>query len=173
MDSIAVQKTYLGGSAVHKPSRWLRWFIISAGVVYLITGLAKLLSALGESKILILPDPIFSISYRHLMLIASGFELIVSGFCFFSRTSGLQVKMVAWLATTLLAYRLNLWATNWQAPCSCMGNLTDAIHISPQVADLTMKIVLAYLLVGSWFMLFANKYFTSPQNIQICSITHN
>ena len=43
-----------------------------------------------------------------------------------------------------------LWYLGWQRPCSCLGNLTDTLHISPHVADVAMKIVLAYLLVGSY-----------------------
>jgi hypothetical protein len=35
-----------------------------------------------------------------------------------------------------------------------MGNLTDALHIPPQTADTAMKIILAYLLLGSYGTLF-------------------
>jgi hypothetical protein len=32
----------------------------------------------------------------------------------------------------------------------CLGNLTYALNISPQKADTAMKIILAYLLIGSY-----------------------
>jgi hypothetical protein len=35
-----------------------------------------------------------------------------------------------------------------------MGSLTDTLHISPVVADNIMKVVLAYLLIGSYVTLF-------------------
>jgi cbb3-type cytochrome oxidase subunit 3 len=35
-----------------------------------------------------------------------------------------------------------------------MGNLADALHIPPQIADTAMKIILAYLLIGSYATLF-------------------
>jgi cbb3-type cytochrome oxidase subunit 3 len=35
-----------------------------------------------------------------------------------------------------------------------LGNLTDALHIPPQAADTAMKIILAYLLIGSYATLF-------------------
>jgi len=35
-----------------------------------------------------------------------------------------------------------------------VGNLTDALHIPPQAADIAMKIILAYLFVGSYATLF-------------------
>jgi hypothetical protein len=35
-----------------------------------------------------------------------------------------------------------------------MGYFTDALHIPPQTADTVMKIILAYLLIGSYATLF-------------------
>jgi hypothetical protein len=46
-----------------------------------------------------------------------------------------------------------MWV-GWHKPCSCLGNLTDALHIPPQTADTAMKIILAYLLIGSYGNLF-------------------
>ena len=34
-----------------------------------------------------------------------------------------------------------------------MGNLTDALHLEPEVADNLMKVILAYLLLGSYSLL--------------------
>jgi hypothetical protein len=42
----------------------------------------------------------------------------------------------------------------YHKPCSCLGNLTDALHIPPPMADTAMKIILAYLLIGSYATLF-------------------
>ena len=39
-------------------------------------------------------------------------------------------------------------------PCSCLGHITDALHIPPQTADTAMKIILAYLLIGCDATLF-------------------
>jgi hypothetical protein len=50
-------------------------------------------------------------------------------------------------------YRLGLWWMDWKKPCSCLGNLTDALHISPQTADNITKVLLAYLLIGSYGLL--------------------
>jgi hypothetical protein len=54
---------------------------------------------------------------------------------------------------TTLVYRLGLWWMDWHRPCNCLGNLTDALHISPQAADNVMKVLLAYLLIGSYALL--------------------
>jgi hypothetical protein len=42
----------------------------------------------------------------------------------------------------------------YHKPCNCLGNLTDALHIPLQTADTAMKIVLGYLLIGSYAILF-------------------
>jgi hypothetical protein len=42
---------------------------------------------------------------------------------------------------------------DWHRPCGCMGSLTTALHLSDQAADNIMKVVLAYLLIGSYGLL--------------------
>ena len=54
-------------------------------------------------------------------------------------------------------YRIGLWWIGWQKPCSCLGNLTDALHISPQVADNVMKGLLAFMLIGSVSLLILHQ----------------
>jgi hypothetical protein len=43
---------------------------------------------------------------------------------------------------------------NYHKPCPCLGNLTDALHISPQTDNPLVKIILGYLLIGSYTTLF-------------------
>ena len=62
--------------------------------------------------------------------------------------------LVVWLATSFLVYRIGLVWVGYKKPCPCLGNLTDALHIPPQTADTAMKIILAYLLIGSYATLF-------------------
>jgi len=127
-----------------------KWFIRSAGVVFVVTGIAKIMSALGSVKVLTISDPIIGIQLGHLLLIVGILELMVAGICFCGAYRLLATFLVAWLATNILAYRVELWAIGWHRPCACLGNLTDAIHVSPQLADNIMKGVLAYLLIGSY-----------------------
>jgi hypothetical protein len=53
-----------------------------------------------------------------------------------------------------LVYRLGLILVHYHKPCSCLGHLSDALHISPNAVNIAMKIVLEYLLLGSFAMLF-------------------
>jgi hypothetical protein len=132
----------------------IRLFKISSGMLLLVTAIAKLVSSFGRAHILQNLDPILAMSFQHVFWIVGLVELIVAGFCFFDRRSRLQVSLVAWLATCFVTYRLGLVLVGYQKPCSCMGNLADALHIPPQIADTAMKIILAYLLIGSYATLF-------------------
>lgn len=132
--------------------RW--WFITTTAVILMIAGGAKLWSAFGNGKLLALDDPIMGIKFVHLMLAAGLAEIAVALFCALTSHKSLGVALVAWMSTNFVVYRLGLWWVGWKKPCSCLGNLTDALHISPQVADNIMKVVLAYLLIGSYWFLF-------------------
>ena len=120
----------------------------------LLTGIAKIVGAVGSARILQTPDPVLYMSFRKVFLMVGGLEVFVAFICFWSKHLALKAGLVAWLVTNFLLYRLALLLTNYHKPCSCMGNLTDALHISPQTADTAMKIILAYLLIGSYAILF-------------------
>ena len=132
-----------------------KWFLLSAGAVLCVTGIAKVWSALGSSKFLEVVDPIVGIKFGHLMLAVGVTENVMALVCFFSKRQTLALALVAWISTSFMVYRLGLWWMDWHRPCSCLGNLTDALHIPPQVADNIMKAVLTYLLIGSYAALFS------------------
>ncbi len=128
--------------------------MLSAGLMLLVAAMAKFISSEGSAHILQKPDPILTISFQHVFWIVGTIELSVSLTCLLSRQPRLQAGLLAWLATSFVAYRLGLVWVGWHKPCSCLGNLTDALHILPQTADTAMKIILAYLLIGSYATLF-------------------
>jgi hypothetical protein len=132
----------------------VRWFLYSAAVVLFLTAAAKYISSFGHGTILQARDPLIGLQFQDLFRIIGGIETAVALVCIFSRRIWLAEGLVAWLATSFLAYRIGLVAVGYHRPCSCMGNLTDALHIPPQTADTAMKIILAYLLIGSYASLF-------------------
>lgn len=132
----------------------IRPFCVSSGIIFFITGMAKLLSAYGKAKILNYTDPILGIQFGHLLFAAGIIELAVAAICLMSKSHFAQTAVTAWLASSLLTYRLGLFWIGWHRPCPCLGNLTDSLHIPPQTADTAMKIILAYLLLGSYGTLF-------------------
>ena len=151
----------------NRPSgmNWLKWFVLSSGAVLLATGLAKTISALGKSASLQVTDPILGISFRKLLLLAGVLELVISAICFLPAKRRLAVKLVAWISTTFLGYRFGLWLVNWHRPCHCLGDFTDALHISSVTADNAMKVVLACLLIGSYAAL-VQSFLTSKNRKQ-------
>jgi len=132
------------------------WVIRSAVVLLAIAGLAKVWSAIGRSKVLTVVDPVTGLQFGHLMLAVGLLELAIAGVCLFGKAQKLSLALIAWLATNFVVYRLGLWWMGWHKPCSCLGNLTDALHLSPTAADNLMKVILAYLLLGSYGALLSN-----------------
>ena len=130
--------------------RLIPYFFRSASVLLIITGAAKIISGFGSAKILDQSDPVFGFSMRDLFWIVGIMEAGVALACAFCRSIGLRAALVAWLASSFVLYRLALIWVGYQKPCSCLGNLTDALHISPQAADIGLKVVLAYFLVGGY-----------------------
>ena len=85
---------------------WVRWFVRSAGVVLLVTGLAKLWSAMGEARVLGVRDPLFGLTFRQLMLGVGLVELLVAGVCLVGRRERLSCVLVGWLSGNFALYRL-------------------------------------------------------------------
>ena len=139
---------------VQKGYPFPKCFIVSVAVILCFVGLAKVWSSFGTTKMLSVPDPITGVQLRHLMLVVGVLELIVAGFCILSKSQKLSLSLLAWFATHFVGYRVGLWWIGWHLPCNCLGNLTDALHLSPQLADNVMKAILTYLLAGSYGLLF-------------------
>jgi len=120
----------------------------------LMTALAKFVSGNGTAQVLQVSDPIFGIPFNNMLRLVGGFELIAAGICLFYKRTALQAVLIAWLATSFLAYRLALLRIDYHGPCGCLGNLTGAIHMPAETAGLVLKIILIYLLIGSYACLF-------------------
>jgi hypothetical protein len=129
-------------------------FLVTAALVLVVTGLAKVLSAMGHGRILMLPDPVFGISYRHLLLLVGLVEFCIACFVFRARRRNLALLAVAWMATGFLLYRVGLSYIGGPQPCHCLGTLTDILNIPPHRADNLMKGVLAFLLIASYGILW-------------------
>jgi hypothetical protein len=133
----------------------IRSFFSLAAIFLFLTGVAKIWSAFGAAKILTTHDMIFGVQFRILFFTVGLIELFVGWACLdFLRRKTFSAIILAGFATNLLMYRIGLSILHWQRPCHCLGNLTDALHIPPQIAEISMKIILAYLLIGSYATLF-------------------
>jgi len=131
-----------------------RWFLGGAGLAFLFPGLAKAFSAVGADRALDVADPIIGLPFRQVMLGVGLIDLPIACCCLGAGKRWLWLLAVARLSTNFVIYRLGLWWIGWHRPCRCLGNLTGALHISPTTADYIMKGVLAYLLIGSYWLLW-------------------
>jgi hypothetical protein len=150
---------------VHNPvtiRTFSKWLLYSFGVILSVTAVAKIWSSFGDSRILLQSDPIVRIQFRYLMFAFGSLELAVAFVCFFSNASRDAILLVAWLSTLLLLYRLGMWWLDWHSPCPCLGNLTDALHISPGVSSDLVKVFLAYLFIASYGLLLFRMHRNGP-----------
>jgi len=150
-----------GGAASWKAKECLRKavgaarvaYVASAGGIFAVTGAAKAFGAFGQAKMLHLRDPILGLRFGHLMLGLAVAELTIASVCLFSGRRKLSLVLVAWMSTNFAVYRVGLWLIGWHHPCACLGNLTDALHISADTGESLVKMLLTYLLIGSYLML--------------------
>jgi hypothetical protein len=131
-----------------------RYFLYSAGIILLFTSVAKIVSALGTARILDISDPILPLSFRNVFWAIGGIEMVVGIACIFCNNIGFKSGLVAWIATAFLVYRLGLIFIHYHRPCKCLGNLTDALGISPYIANIFMRFLVIYLLIGGYATLF-------------------
>lgn len=132
----------------------LYFFVKTGGFFLLLSGVAKIFSSFGSAPILRNFDPILFVSFRHVFWIVGTIEVVTGVVCLLNSKINLQIRLIAWLATGFSVYRFGLFWVDYRKPCHCLGNLTDALNISPQTADTVMKIILGYLLIGSYGALF-------------------
>jgi len=127
----------------------MKTFFQSCGVILTLTAWAKFYSVNGSAGNLDLPDVLFGIPYHSLLLITGLLESAVVAFLLLSEDAVSKCACLLWLTLNLVLYRVGMFFLRPGTPCPCLGNLTDAIHISPRTADYAMKAVLGYLLIGS------------------------
>jgi hypothetical protein len=140
---------WAAGKKAEKIEIWLTRFVRSAGVILFVTSLSKIISTHGHSKILQVEDPILHMSFSHLILLAGIIELMISAICLWTKNLKIGLATITWIAAVFTVYRSSLVYIHWHKACPCLGNLTDVLHISPDVASQFMIIITGYLLGGS------------------------
>jgi len=130
------------------------WFVRSARGIYLITGTAKIFSAFGRAKLLMLSDPVVGLPWKYLLLITGICELTVACIWVSEKYTKIPLLAITWLTTAISVYRFGMWWANADRPCGCLGGLTDALNISPRAADAVMRVLLIYLLVSAYSFIF-------------------
>jgi hypothetical protein len=129
--------------------RWKGFFFWSAGAILIVTAVAKVLSSFGDNPILREKDPIAALPYGVLLPCVAVPETAVACVCLFAKRVSTKARLLLWLACCFAAYRASLVLVGYHGYCHCLGELTEAIGIPQQFAQIALRGVLAYFIVGS------------------------
>ena len=124
------------------------WFFRTAAAILLITSLAKIYSATGRAQILLMLDPLFGITNKHLMLIVGGLELLGALFLLVSRDNLMRALLILWLSSNFMFYHAVSDMMNVKV-CPCLGNLAAKLPFSPQQVSNLLTFSVLFLFLGS------------------------
>ena len=149
-----------GNSLAEEPlrdrwDRWARGFFGAVAGFLALTGGVKLWSVLQETRVLGVPDPLWSwLTVRQVVFAAAVLELGVAVVLWRHRTARWAPGLVLWLVAFFGAYRLSLWGMGIQGHCRCLGQLADWLPKTGPWLDYVMVGSLAIMGLGSvWLIL--------------------
>ena len=117
------------------------------------TSVAKLYSATGSEGILDIADPIFRLSYRYLLVALGLVEIAIAGYILYGAANAVKCAVLASLSSCFIIYRVGVLVLGVPDPCPCLGTITAKLPFGPATADLLLKGMIAYLLLGSLYYL--------------------
>ena len=100
-------------------------------------------NAVGEARILGLPDPLLPLSHREVLLAVALVELGVVAYLIWGRNLALKHLWVLWLSLNFVLYRLGLWWVAPGKPCPCLGTVTARLPLKPTTVDWLLKLMIA------------------------------
>ncbi len=135
------------------PSKSIQLFHRSAGGLFLAVAAALFFSSRVGADIILPHDPIFALSIGHLFWIFSAMCLGVALFTLSGKPTFMRAMVIAWLATILAAYCLGCLWFGGHSLGGYLGSFSDAFGVSAATAGIMAEATLAYLVLGSYFML--------------------
>jgi hypothetical protein len=129
-----------------------RVFVKLAGGVLIVTCLVKLVSVFGSAEALKLPDALFSLQNRWVMLLAGFTEACVVGILLSEVAPETKIAGILWLSLNFATYRLCLWLIGVTTPCPCMGSSYGLIGVDSGTMDRIMGAIVIVLLAGSVYL---------------------
>lgn len=124
-------------------------FFQIAALILLLTAGAKIYSSTGSMPILSRLDPILPLTVKQVLLSVASVEIIVAACLLASQNNRLRSASLLWLSGNYMAYRTALHFSNIKKPCHCLGNITDALHVAPDVANTAEWLIMGYFICGS------------------------
>ncbi|HXI70050.1 MAG TPA: hypothetical protein VNN22_06795 [Verrucomicrobiae bacterium] len=151
--------------------KWSRLFINSAGGILLAAAIARFLITAGSAQVLTAPDLLLGIPLRHALLVVGAMEFGVALVCLFGKQVGLQSGLLAWLATNFIVYRIGLFSMDCQPQATCIGSLTDPLHLAHGTTGFIIGLMPYYLLLGSYATMIwlglGRKEYRNPQPVAV------
>jgi hypothetical protein len=135
-----------------------RLYIYSATWILIVTSLAKVYSAGGTARVLDLTDALLPITNRQTLWLVGLIEMVIVLALLLGRNVTLKLTCIAWLGCNFALYRLGVMFLTVSRPCPCLGSITEMLPLNPATIDLILQTVVMYLLFGSLFFLFAQKW---------------
>jgi len=134
-------------------TNWVKIFVNLAGAILLAAGLSRLLIAAEGAQFLSLPDPALGIPLHYALLVVGGIESLVALICLFGKRIHFQVGWLAWLATSYLVFQIGLFWMHCHPQATCIGSLTDPLHLSRGIAGWFVMALTIYIILGSYIAL--------------------
>ena len=136
-----------------------RVLLSSAAFIFMLTGMAKLVSAFGHSNDLIQANGIFRFfSTRQLYVSLGVIELALVGCILWMRSNRFKLRLIAGFCTCCALYRIALVIFKIKAPCGCLGNALAWTGLDPGMLDEWLKAILICLILFSYcFVFFRNR----------------
>lgn len=125
-----------------------------AGAILFFLGSAEILGGLARTTFASMQDPVFGISFGHVMLIFGLAQVCVAFLCLFTNRKVLSLSLVAWLSMIFVVYRAGLWSLGWYYSS---GFKMTPIGISLTDTDIILSLSSFLLLVVSLSTLW-NEY---------------
>ncbi len=142
-----------------KAIRGERQFLMFSGSVLALTCLAKTVSAFGASDVLRLPDALFSIQNRWVMLIVAATEALVIAILLSRVARPIKLISLLWLSLNFSVYRICRWLIGASTPCACLGNLYGVTGRDAATVDSAMLGILLTLLAGTLYFCYKSDEF--------------
>ena len=153
------------------PSNTIRFLNSFAGGLLLAVVAALFFSSRVGADIVLPRDPIFALSIGHLFWIVSGMCLAVALFTLSGKLTFMRAMVIAWLATNLAVYCLGCFWYGGHSLGGYLGSFSDAFGVSAATAGIIAEVTLAYLVLGSYFMLaglwLQNRRVASKDEVKI------
>ncbi len=148
--------------------------LIGCGIILVVTGLAKIGASFGNARLLQGLDPVFGLPYKPFMIGVGLVEILVGLTCLFRRVSAtIGSTTLVWLVAMFGLYRIGLWRSNEDAPCECLGNLTELLGFSRGFEAAASNTVFGVLTLGAGMVLWCSVRPRTPGTLWNPSIGHH